>query len=180
MAITTIDLALAGMKPPAYFAKAVTGTMVAGRAINICYLAGVPGAMAAPSSPGISGTALTSYAGQIPIPAASGNTHLARFSGVSSAQGGILMLCDRLWHNNAMTAASRVGVHVGNQVAVDQVHAPQIAARCRACGVAHTVFREPHFLHVFQHARQRHSDAIVAGTHCWRIAAHAHHNVMVQ
>ena len=106
MAITTLDLALAGMKPPEYFAKAVTGTMVAGRPININYLAGVPGAMAAPSTPGIGGVALTSYGGQIPIPAASGNTHLARFSGVSSAQGGILMLCDRLWHNNAISVTT--------------------------------------------------------------------------
>lgn len=106
MAITTIDLALAGMKPPEYFAKAVTGTLVAGRPINLNYLAGIPGAMAAPSSPGIAGTALTSYAGQIPFPAASGNTHLARFSGVSSAQGGILMLCDRLWHNNAISVTT--------------------------------------------------------------------------
>ncbi len=106
MAITTIDLALAGMKPPEHFAKAVTGTMVAGRPININYLAGVPGAMVAPASPGIGGIALTSYGGQIPIPAASGNTHLARFSGVSSAQGGILMLCDRLWHNNAISVTT--------------------------------------------------------------------------
>lgn len=106
MAITTIDGAIAGMKPPEYFAKAVSGTLVAGRPMNLNYLAGVPGAMAAPSSPGVGGIALTSYAGQIPIPAASGNTHLARFSGVSSAQGGILMLCDRLWHNNALSVTT--------------------------------------------------------------------------
>lgn len=106
MAITTIDGAIAGMKPPEYFAKAVSGTLVAGRPMNLNYLAGVPGAMAAPSSPGVGGVALTSYAGQIPIPAASGNTHLARFSGVSSAQGGILMLCDRLWHNNALSVTT--------------------------------------------------------------------------
>lgn len=105
MAITTLDGALAGMKPPEYFAKAVTGTLVAGRPMNICYLAGVPGAMAAPS-PGLAGAALTSYAGQIPIPAASNNTHLARFSGVSSAQGGILMLCDRLWHNSGLVVTT--------------------------------------------------------------------------
>src|SRR5574343_1055169 len=106
MAITTLDGAIAGMKPPEYFAKAVSGTLVAGRPMNLNYLAGVPGAMAAPSSPGIGGVALTSYAGQIPIPAASGNTHLARFSGVSSAQGGLLILCDRLWHNNAISVTT--------------------------------------------------------------------------
>lgn len=106
MAITSVDLALAGMKPPEYFAKALSGTLVAGRPMNLNYLAGVPGAMVAPASPGVGGIALTSYAGQIPIPAASGNTHLARFSGVSSAQGGILMLCDRLWHNNALVVTT--------------------------------------------------------------------------
>lgn len=105
MAITTLDLALAGMKPPSYFSKAVTGTMVAGRPFSPFYLAGVPGAAAAPT-PGLAGAALTSYSGQIPIPAASGNTHLARFSGVSSAQAGMLLLCDRLWHNSGFTITS--------------------------------------------------------------------------
>lgn len=105
MAITTLDLALAGMKPPSYFSKAVTGTMVAGRPFSPFYLAGVPGAAAAPT-PGLAGAALTSYAGQVPIPAASGNTHLARFSGVSSAQAGMLLLCDRLWHNSGFTITS--------------------------------------------------------------------------
>jgi hypothetical protein len=105
MAITTLDGALAGMQPPAYYAKALSGTLVAGRPMNINYLAGIPGAMAAPS-PGAAGAALTSYAGQIPIPAASNNTHLARFSGVSSAQGGILMLCDRLWHNSGLSVTT--------------------------------------------------------------------------
>lgn len=105
MAVTTLDLALAGMKPPVEFAKAVSGTLVAGRPMNLNYLAGVPGAMIAPA-PGLNGAALTSYAGQIPIPAASGNTHLARFSGISSAQGGLLMLCDRLWHNSGLVVTT--------------------------------------------------------------------------
>lgn len=105
MAITTLDGALAGMRPPEYFAKAVSGTLVAGRPMNLNYLAGVPGAMVA-NSAGLNGLALTSYAGQIPIPAASGNTHLARFSGVSSAQGGLLLLCDRLWHNSGLVVTT--------------------------------------------------------------------------
>ena len=105
MAITTLDGALAGMKPPTYFSKAVTGTLVAGRPFSPFYLAGVPGAATAPS-PGLAGEALTTYAGQLPIPAASGNTHLARFSGVSSAQAGVLLLCDRLWHNSGFTITS--------------------------------------------------------------------------
>ena len=105
MAITSVDTALAGMKPPEYFAKALSGTLVAGRPMNLNYLAGVPGAMAA-NAAGLTGAALTSYAGQIPIPAASGNTHLARFSGVSSAQGGVLLLCDRLWHNSGLVVTT--------------------------------------------------------------------------
>lgn len=105
MAITTLDGALAGMSPPQYFAKILTGTLVAGRPMALDFLAGIPGAMI-PPSPGLAGAALTSYAGQIPIPAASNNTHLARFSGVSSAQGGILMLCDRLWHNSGLSVTT--------------------------------------------------------------------------
>lgn len=136
MAITTLDGALAGMKPPVAYAKALSGTLVAGRPFTPFYTAGVPGAAAA-NSAGLSGAALTSYAGQIPIPAASNNTYLSRFSGISSAQGGVLMLCDRLWHNsgfvvttttaqtiNSVTlpardsngATSGVGVYLGMEV----------------------------------------------------------------
>src|SRR5574343_632885 len=105
MAITSIDQAIAGMRPPEFFSKAVTGTLVAGRPFSPFYLAGIPGAASAPT-PGLSGAALTSYTGQIPFPSTFGNTHLARFSGVSSAQGGMLLLCDRLWHNSGFTISS--------------------------------------------------------------------------
>ena len=44
MAITTVDGALAGMQWPRFFAKAVTGTMVAGRPWSTWALAGNPGA----------------------------------------------------------------------------------------------------------------------------------------
>lgn len=99
MAITTLDGALAGMKPATWYSKGVSGTLVAGRPHTPLYTAGVPGPATAYAG-GLNGTVLTSLAGQIPIPAASGTTYLARFSGVSSAQGGILMLCDRIWHNS--------------------------------------------------------------------------------
>jgi hypothetical protein len=105
MAITTLDGALAGMAPPTFFSKAVSGTLVAGRPFSPFYLAGIPGAAAAPA-PGIGGAALTTYAGQLPIPAASANTYLARFSGVSSAQSGVLLLCDRLWHNSGVVVTT--------------------------------------------------------------------------
>lgn len=115
MAITSVDTAIAGMKPPAYFAKALSGTLVAARPFSPFYTAGVPGAAVAPT-PGLSGAALTAYSGQIPIPAASGNTHLARFSGVSGAQAGVLLLCDRLWHNSGFTITS-TGAQTVNSVA---------------------------------------------------------------
>jgi hypothetical protein len=105
MAITSVDLAIAGMKPVEPFAKALTGTLVAGRPFSPFYLAGIPAAATAPAS-GLTGAALTSYAGQIPIPAASGNTHLAKAEFVSSAQGGIIQICDRLWHNSGIVVTT--------------------------------------------------------------------------
>ena len=105
MAITTLDGALAGMQYPREFAKAVTGTMVAGRPHSTFYLVGIPGAAVAPS-PGIGGAVLTTYSGQIPFanPGA-GNTYLSRFQG-QATQAGTLLLCDRLWHNSGITITS--------------------------------------------------------------------------
>lgn len=88
MAITTLDGAIAGMKPIELYSKALSGTLVAGRAFSPFYLAGIPGAAVAPT-PGAAGAALTAYSGQIPIPTASGNTHLARASFVSSAHSAL-------------------------------------------------------------------------------------------
>lgn len=102
MAITSLDGVVAGMRTPDYIAKAVTGATIAGRPVSLFYTAGVPGAAIAPT-PGLAGAALTSYAGQLgftnPV---SGNSYLARFQGQSSAQGGVLLLCDRLWHNSGI------------------------------------------------------------------------------
>lgn len=105
MAITTLDGAIAGMRPIEFYSKAVTGTIVAGRPFSPFYLAGIPGAAVAPT-PGAAGAGLTTYAGQIPVPAASGNTHLARFSLVSSGQAGVGLLCDRLWHNSGIVVTT--------------------------------------------------------------------------
>ena len=105
MAITTLDGALAGFKPPEFLAKNLTGTLVAGRPFSPLYLAGIPGAAVAPT-PGIAGVALTSYPGQIGIPAASGNTYLGRASVTSSAQAGHAFVCDRLWHNSGIVVTT--------------------------------------------------------------------------
>lgn len=93
------------MKPIEFYSKALSGTLTAGRPFSPFYLAGIPGAAVAPT-PGIAGAALTAYAGQIPIPAASANTHLARASFASSAQAGNIIVYDRLWHNSGIVVTT--------------------------------------------------------------------------
>jgi hypothetical protein len=105
MAITTIDQALAGMRPPREVYKGLTGTMVAGRPHSLFYLPGIPCPAIAPS-PGLDGEVLTSYSGQIPFTnPVSGNSYLTRLHGQSTVAG-TLMLCDRLWHNSGITITS--------------------------------------------------------------------------
>src|SRR4030043_945755 len=105
MALPSMDAGIAGMQYPREFAKAVTGTMVAGRPHSLFYLAGIPGAAVAPT-PGIGGAVLTSYSGQIPFTnPISGSTYLARLQG-QATQAGTLMFCDRLWHNSGITITS--------------------------------------------------------------------------
>jgi hypothetical protein len=105
MAITTLDGAIAGMQYPRTFAKAVTGTMVAGRPHSLFYLAGAPGAAVA-NTAGLSGAALTTYAGQIPFTnPVLGNTYLARFQGQATIAG-TLVLADRLWHNSGLVVTT--------------------------------------------------------------------------
>lgn len=105
MSIVSLDGVIAGMQAPQHFIKAVTGTMVAGRPHSTFYLAGSPGAAVAPT-PGMSGAALTTYAGQIPFtnPGA-GNSYLARLSGQVTIAGKLL-LCDRLWHQSGISVTT--------------------------------------------------------------------------
>lgn len=100
MAIATLDAALAGMQPPMPIAKAATPALVAGRPHSLAYLAGMPGAFAAPAVTA-GGVALSStsamVAGQVPhTDPVSVNAYLARFSAAVSGQSGVLLLCDRL------------------------------------------------------------------------------------
>lgn len=105
MAITTLDGVIAGMRPPEDFLK-VGGTMEAvGVHHSLFYTSGRPGAAVAPT-PGLSGEALTSYAGQIPwVNPVSGNSYLARLQ-ASASQIGCLLLLDRLWHNSGIVVTT--------------------------------------------------------------------------
>lgn len=116
MAITTLDGALAGMQWPRYFAKNVTGTMVAGRPWSTWALAGNPGAGSFDNT--LAGVALNSTSanvnGQIPFTnPVSGNTYLARFQGGATIAG-TLLLCDRLWHNGGFTITSNTAQTVNS------------------------------------------------------------------
>lgn len=113
MAIATLDGALAGMQMPQYFAKAATPTLVAGRPHSLWYLAGAPGAGAAPANTA-GGTSLSSsstlVAGQIPhYDPGSGNAYLAQFVAAAS-QPGTLLLCDRLMQVAGTSGGSAISV----------------------------------------------------------------------
>lgn len=101
MAVTTMDLALAGMQYPREFFKSLSGTMVAGRPHSYYMIGGIPCIGLAPAS-GIGGEVLTTVQGQIPFtnPGA-GNTYLSKFLAHCTIPG-TLLLCDRLWQNSGI------------------------------------------------------------------------------
>lgn len=105
MAITTVDGIIAGAKPPRFFYKVLSGTLVAGRPFAPWALAGIPGAWPAPAG-GLNGSNVTSNNGQIPFTnPGSGNSYLARFAG-DVTQTGTLMLVDVLWENSGLVVTS--------------------------------------------------------------------------
>jgi hypothetical protein len=104
MAITTLDHVIAGAKPSIHFVKNIAANEAAGVPHSALYGGGMPGPAVAPTS-AIGGDALTSYAGQLPMPANSGNTHMMKLTvGSNNAigNGGVVWLADRLWHNASM------------------------------------------------------------------------------
>ena len=106
MAIATLDALLAGMQAPVEFMKTPTPTMSVGVPMSLFYLAGIPGAAAAPSA-GLAGEALSAVAGQLPFtnPVSGQNAYLARLSAAATVPGQ-LWLCDRLWQNSGLSRTS--------------------------------------------------------------------------
>jgi hypothetical protein len=99
MAIANLDAVIAGMQPPNFFAKALSGNLVAGRHQSFWPVAGIPGAGAYNAT--LNGANLDSSS-SIPAGAlrhvdpVSGAAYLARLSACAT-QAGVLMLMDRLW-----------------------------------------------------------------------------------
>jgi hypothetical protein len=106
MAITTLDGVIAGMQPPQYLAKLATPTMVAARAQSLFYLAGMPGAGSAPAASLNGSTHTQPLAGCFGFVDGAAKQYLARFQGVSGAQAGLLLLCDRLWSNGGINVTT--------------------------------------------------------------------------
>lgn len=101
MAITTIDGAVAGYRPPEYFVKATTATPIVGRFMSTWALGGYPGAGAYDTT--ASGASLDSSAGPIPgmirrSDPLSGNAYVGRLT-VASNNGGTVLLADRIWQS---------------------------------------------------------------------------------
>lgn len=105
MPLTTESQIIAGELPASEFTKA-TGTLEAvGTLHSTFYNAGTPGAASAPT-PGLSGAALTSFAGQLPVPAPVAGKEIA-VTGflVSGSVIGTAILADRLWHNSGINSS---------------------------------------------------------------------------
>lgn len=105
MTITTLDGIVAGMLPPRDFIK-TSGTLeAAGVYYSPVYVAGAPGAMAAPSS-GLAGAAVTSRAGLIVVPTpGAGNSYLAGAAAFATVAG-TFELIDRLWDNSGLVVTT--------------------------------------------------------------------------
>lgn len=101
MAITTLDGALSGMQPTVAIAKALSGTLVAGRFQSYYPVAGYPGAGSYNAT--LNGGTYSSTSA-IPngilrhVDPVTGNSYLGRFA-ASATQAGMLFLMDRLWDN---------------------------------------------------------------------------------
>ena len=137
MAITTLDGAVAGFRPPMQFAKAVTATLVAGRPASLWSLGGSPGAGAFDST--LNGVTLSSSSalvnGQIPhYDPVTGNAYLARFA-ANATQAGILYIMDRIWHNGGFTITS---------TSAQNITSPTWPSRCPTSGTDDTAATTGH------------------------------------
>jgi hypothetical protein len=107
MALTGYNSLVTSLLAPNPVLKASFTGQAAGQLHSSLYLAGLPGAAAAPA-PGINGAALTAYAGQLSFPATSGGTtiYLAGMQLAEAGNIGGVIVCDRLWHNSGLVVTT--------------------------------------------------------------------------
>jgi len=115
LAILSADNLFRSLLAPQPIYKDPVTAEAAGVLHSSLYQAGVPGAAVAPS-PGLAGAALTSYAGQIPFPAAaaSKNVYLSSVDLAHAGNIGAIYLFDRLWHNSGFTITTTTGQTVNS------------------------------------------------------------------
>ena len=106
MAIATFDAAAAGARPLIPFAKTNSGTLVIGRPHSYFRTAGDPAA----GTPDTTLAGVTLGGGNpgclIRADPASGEARMLSLVAALSAQSGVLLLVDRLWHNGGITITS--------------------------------------------------------------------------
>lgn len=107
MAITTLDLAIAGFQPPQALLKIGAAGEAAAVFHTWWYTAGRPGAAAA-NAAGVNGRAVTPslVTGEIDrTNPGAGNAYLARFQAQTNVTGTVLLI-DRLWENSGLSVTS--------------------------------------------------------------------------
>lgn len=146
MAIATLDDAVAGARPAMVFAKNATGTLVAGRPFSLFRSAGAPGAGAAAANTagGVVATQTTAGAMTRGNPA-SGEAHLLDWNGVSSAQGGALLLCDRLIAIGGNSGAAAIS----NTITTAQtINSTTLPSRCPTSAIDDTPSTNGHGIQI--------------------------------
>lgn len=146
MAIATLNDAVAGARPPVYFAKNVTGTMVAGRPHSLWTIGGNPGAgsAAANTAGGVVPTNATAGALSKGNPSA-GEAHLLDLLGVSSAQPGTLLLCDRLLHIQGNSGGTAIDETLTSSQTINSTTLP---SRCPTDAIDDTPSTNGHGIYI--------------------------------
>jgi hypothetical protein len=104
--LATLDAAGAGTRPPLYWTKATSSSMVAGRPLSYWAVAGNPGPGSFNGT--LNGVTVSGpIAGALPrADPASGASYVFSQTAGAIGQNGCLLLCDRLWHNGGYTITS--------------------------------------------------------------------------
>jgi hypothetical protein len=109
LAITSIDLAIAGARPVVAWYKASTTPEAAGLPFTYWYALGYPGPGSAVSV-GLAGASMSSPvtgAFEFSNPSTTGwESRLMAFTATHTGVGGTVLLCDRLWANSGLNATS--------------------------------------------------------------------------